>query len=340
MNNERVDFLKKVKQETMKDIGERAFLEQIRDLVDLNLLHSNDDASAIELPSGEILVINVDMLVSKTDVLPGMTFEQLGKKAVTMSISDIVAKGATPIGCLASVGFPLDMEVSKAKEIIQGVRKQCEEYNTLFLGGDLNETDDTIVDIVSFGLCKKDEIISRKGAKPDDLLFSTGLFGLTSLGYKLLLKKHKLPMDLKKRVIKSVYEPKARIAYLNLLTKIPISSCMDSSDGLLVTLEELSNINKMGIDVTDVPIESKVESFSKKDDQNPLNLVFIGGEEFELIFSISGEFEQQLLKHVKDSNLFVKKIGYYTENHSNVIISDSRFSEYSLLNEGFQHFKK
>jgi len=340
MNNERVDFLKKAKNEIMKDIGERAFLEQIRNLVDLNLLHSNDDASAVELPSGEILVINVDMLVSKTDVLPGMTPEQLGKKAVTMSISDIVAKGVTPIGCLASVGFPLDMEVSKAKEIIQGVRKQCEDYNTLFLGGDLNETDDVIVDVVSFGLCKKNEIISRKGAKHDDLLFSTGMFGLTSLGYKLLLKKHELPIDLKEKVIKSVYEPKAKINYLDLLMKVPINSCMDSSDGLLVTLEELSNINRMGIDITNVPIDSQVESFSIKEDQNPLDLVFNGGEEFELIFSISGEFEKQLLKHAKDNNLFVKKIGFFTENYGNIIISDSRFSKYSISNEGFQHFKK
>ena len=139
--------MKKEKNEKMKDIGERVFLRRISNLVDESLLQFNDDASAISLPSGDIMVINVDMLVFKTDVLPGMSFEQIGRKAVTMSISDIVAKGAKPHGCLASLGLTPDTETISGQNILKGVKNQCSFYNTKFLGGDLNECTDVVLDI-------------------------------------------------------------------------------------------------------------------------------------------------------------------------------------------------
>ena len=145
----------------MEDVGERAFLKRIRDLVDESLLQFNEDASAVMLPSGEVLVINVDMLVFKTDVLPGMSFEQVGKKAVTMSVSDIIAKGAKPYGCLASLGLKSDTKTVDAQSILKGVKEQCSYYGTKFLGGDLNESSDIVLDVVTYGICESNRLIPR-----------------------------------------------------------------------------------------------------------------------------------------------------------------------------------
>ena len=142
--------MKKQTTRKMKQIGEKLFLSKIANLVDTPILDYNEDASTFALESGKILVINADMLVFQTDVLPGMSDKQIGQKAVTMSVSDIVAKGTKPLGCLASIGFPSNLEISRAMDVIQGIRDQCNEYDILYLGGDLNETDDIIVDIVSF----------------------------------------------------------------------------------------------------------------------------------------------------------------------------------------------
>ncbi|MHA1953410.1 MAG: thiamine-phosphate kinase [Candidatus Heimdallarchaeaceae archaeon] len=331
--------MKKVSNEKMEDVGERAFLKRIRNLVDESLLPFNEDASAVLLPSGEVMVINVDMLVFKTDVLPGMSFEQVGKKAVTMSVSDIIAKGAKPHGCLASLGLKSDTKTENAQSILKGVREQCSYYGAKFLGGDLNESSDIVLDVVSFGVCEKEDLLLRKGAKDGDLLFSTGLFGLTSLGYKLLLENQEIPADLEIKVLTSVFEPKAKMEYLDLLKTIPVSSCMDSSDGLLITLKELSDINNMGIDVTNVPIDSQVESFIDKIKQNPLDLTFSGGEEFELIFSVSREFKEKLIKQARKNKLFLKMIGSFNKNHKNIIVTDKKFSMYNIPDEGFEHFK-
>lgn len=323
----------------MEDVGERVFLKRIRDLVDESLLQFNDDASAVLLPSGEVMVINVDMLVFKTDVLPGMSFEQVGKKAVTMSVSDIIAKGAKPYGCLASLGLKPDTKTENAQSILKGIKEQCSYYGAKFLGGDLNESSDIILDVVSYGICKNNRLIPRKGVKNGDLIYSTGLFGLTSLGFRTLLKDLELPSSLKKETLFSVYEPIARIDFLPLFDSFDINICMDSSDGLLITLTDLSQINNLGIAVNNVPIHTDVLSFAEDNNLNPLELAFKGGEEFELIFAIDSAKRKNFQQKAEQLGLLIHSIGEFNEDEKGIIIKDSRFNDFDIPKEGFEHFK-
>ncbi len=322
----------------MGDIGERNFLLDIANLVDSPVLSFNEDASALQLSEDTILVINADMLVNLTDVLPGMTSNQIGRKAVTMSVSDIVAKGVNPIGCLASVAFPDDLEVVSAKEIIKGIKDQCTEYNIQFLGGDLNESSDIIIDAISFGTCSKESLIPRIGVDAGDILYTTGYFGLTSLGFQFLLRNIYLTEELKSIVLESVYNPKAKIQYLSLFQKIKVKICMDSSDGLIVTLGDLSKLNGMGIKITEIPIHPKVSDYAKATKVNPLALVFGGGEEFELVFAISPDDEQQLIEEAQKQNLVLKRIGEFSDKFEGVKNQDNKYKDYDLPLKGYEHF--
>jgi len=324
----------------LKDVGERGFLKKIASIVDETELGFNEDASAFSLPSKDLLVMNIDMLVNKTDVLPGMSYEQMGKKAVTMSVSDVIAKGAQPQGCLVSLGVPGDTQVKDAYELLEGVKKQCNFYDILFLGGDLNETDDMIVDVFSFGVCKSDQVISRKGVQDGDIIYSTGLFGLTSLAFQILLENQSVSGDLREQSLNSVYEPKARIDVLELFKQLPIKVCMDSSDGLLVTLYELSQINKMGIEIDNVPIHQKVLEFSLERESNPLDYAFKGGEEFELIFAVGPEIEDSLKEKAEKLRIRINQIGSFKKSIDGIKIRDSRLLEYELPDMGFEHFRK
>ncbi len=330
--------MKEGKKPSLKDIGEKQFLSKISQYVDTPFLDFNDDASAIELASGELLVINIDMLVRGTDVLPGMSSLQIGRKAVTMAVSDIIAKGVTPIGCLASVGFPPDIAIDEAKTIIHGIKEQCSSYECLFLGGDLNESKETIVDIVAFGTCGKINFISRKGAISGDILYSTGLFGFNALGFEMLLNGKFVEVPLRKQILESVYEPKAKIEFLDILQELPIKICMDSSDGLLVTLTDLSILNNLGINITTIPIQLEAKDFAEKNDINPLDLVFRGGEEFDLVFAVSPDLVETVERKVEDMGLEIYKLGFFDENLKGLTITDDAFSHYKFPESGFEHF--
>jgi thiamine-monophosphate kinase len=323
----------------MKDIGERDFLQKIANLVDNPVLDFNDDASAIHISDDIILVINADMLVKKTDVLPGMSSNQIGRKAVTMSVSDIIAKGVKPIGCLASVAFPKDLEIETANAIIEGIKEQCAEYEAKYLGGDLNEGDDVIIDIVSFGTCSEKTLIPRVGVESGDILYTTGYFGLTQLGFMYTLQAKEISNKLKGIVLDSVYRPKAKIEYLSLLQTTDVKICMDSSDGLIITLTDLSKLNKMGIEISNVPIHPEIIAFVKKNDLNPLDCVFDGGEEFNLVFAISPENEQFLVEEAQKQNLLLIKLGYFTDGFEGIKITHDEYKGFNLSTKGYEHFK-
>ncbi len=325
-------------EKTLGEVGERKFLSLISNLVDTSILDFNDDASAIVLPSEKLLVINSDMLVQQTDVLPGMSFKKIGMKAITMSVSDLIAKGAKPLGCLLSVGFPSNLSISDAKAIIEGAKEQCIVYGCKLLGGDTNESSEIIVDATSFGICEKSEIISRKGVQEGDLIYTTGLFGLTSIGFKILLEELEAEDSLREKALDSVYNPIARKEYLNLFDKMNIKICMDSSDGLSYTLSDLSSINDIGINVSSVPIHPLVLEFVEDSDLNPLELVFNGGEEFELVFAVAPTDKDSLEKTATNLGLTIYQIGEFSTSNKGIKISDNRFSKYQLSVKGFQHF--
>jgi thiamine-monophosphate kinase len=158
------------------------------------------------------------------------------------------------------------------------------------------------------------------------------------MGFKILLEELEIKGSLREKALDSVYKPIARKEYLNLFKKINIKICMDSSDGLSYTLSDLSSINNIGTNVSSVPIHPLVLEFVEQSDLNPLELVFNGGEEFELIFAVAPTDKNLLEKEANKLGLFIYQIGEFSTKNKGIKISDSRFSKYQLSIRGFQHF--
>jgi thiamine-monophosphate kinase len=278
----------------VSDIGERMLIQRVmRHLTQMpNMpLPFWDDASALHVGDGRVAVINTDMLVWSTDVPVGMTPFQAARKTVVMNISDLAAKGVKPLIFMPSVGIPADYLVSDMEDIARGFESGSREYDTYVVGGDTNEACDMIISGVAIGLTEENKLMLRSGgSKPGDILATTGLFGLTSCGFKHLLEGHELPSELKSEVLNSIYMPSARVAEgLTLADTGIVTSCIDSSDGLAVSLYDLSRSTGLGYILNDVPIHPAVKLFAKVNNLNPVDLALYGGEEYELVFTFNPE---------------------------------------------------
>ena len=98
-----------------------------------------------------------------------------------------------------------------------------------------------------YGVAQKSSLMLRTGAKPGDILAVTGLFGKPSAGLRLLLNDCKAPEVLGKRLLESVFLPKAHLAEgLALADCGAVSASMDSSDGLAWSLHELGRLSNVG----------------------------------------------------------------------------------------------
>lgn len=275
---------------TAQDLGERRIIQHImKHLSHMpgTILPNWEDASALSLGDGRALVVNTDMLVWQTDIPKGMTSFQAARKSVVMTISDLGAKGVQPIAFMPSIAVPRNYEVSEIEELSKGFEKGAKEYDSYVIGGDTNEACDIIINGIALGIGNEEILMKRNGAVPGDVLATTGSFGETSAAFKILLEGYRVSKKLKQHLVESVFMPKARIKEGIALAKSGIiTSCIDSSDGLSISLHDLKRSTGFGYKLTSLPISKEAEKFASIHNLNKIDLTLYGGEEYELIFTV------------------------------------------------------
>ena len=323
-----------------KELGEKKiiklFLECLEQMPNMQLPFG-DDASAVDLGTNKLAVINMDMLVSKTDVPKTMSIWQAARKAVIMNISDLAAKGAQPKVILSSIGIPPNMTNTDIQQIGNGLNAGAREYNTYILGGDTNEASDLVISCMALGVCHKNHLIKRGGAEPGDYLATTGSFGKTAAGLKILINGLSAPKN-SKELVESVLMPKARVKEgLTLAQSKAATASIDSSDGLAWSLHELSHASNVGFRLDKVPIAPEVESYAELHGFDPLELALYGGEEYELLVTVKPKLWQTAQKAVETVGGNLTKLGQVTEDRQILLGTDEK--TVVIEARGWQHFK-
>jgi len=323
-----------------KELGERKIIELILNCIDQmpNMpLPFGDDASAVDLGTDKLAVINMDMLVRKTDVPKAMSLWQAARKAVIMNISDLAAKGAKPLALLASIGVPPDLTKTDILQIGNGLNAGAREYNTYIVGGDTNEASDLIISCMALGVCHKHRLIKRSGAKPGDYVAVTGSFGKTASGLKILVDGLSAP-EMGRALVDSVLMPKARVKEgLVLARSQAATASIDISDGLAWSLHELSRASIVGFRLDNLPIAPEVERFADIHGFDSVELALYGGEEYELLVTIKPELWQKAAKAVETVGGSLTKIGVVTKEKHLLLKTDEK--TVSIEARGWEHFK-
>ncbi len=292
---------------------------------------------------GKCLVLNSDMFNATTDAPKQMNFYQMGLKSVLMNLSDLIVKGVKPEGIIVSLGLPNDLPIVNFKRLIEGIVDFSNRWDINYLGGDLNTSKEIIINPTVFGFKNPKEIIYRKGINPGDVLAINNKFGLTGVGFDILLHRDVNIKDFSKyRVaINSVLEPNdlGKESYILADNKLATAS-IDSSDGLSKTLKDLTLSNpNLGfeIDFNDNLIHEKAIEYSKEFSISLEKLVFEGGEEFIHLFAIDPDdfVKAQRLVKSKGGRLF--RVGKAISDEKIYFLKKGKRS--IIKNQGYEHFK-
>ena len=327
---------------TLREIGERKLVERMIKLFEPMPnapMEFWDDASGVNIDGGKVAILQTDMLVWETDVPPGMTFRQAGRKAVVMSVSDLAAKGVQPIAILPSLGLPKNLKTEEAEEIARGLNQGAREYGAWIIGGDTNEAKDIIINCTAFGICERGKIMKRSGAKPGDILATTGEFGKTAAGLKILLEEIPVQEKLRKTLIQSVLMPKARLREgIALAQTGAVTASIDSSDGLAMSLHDLSRSSGVGFTIEKLPTAEEAKKFAETQNMNPEQLTLYGGEEYELVFTVKPQLIEEVKKALKKVGTQLIEIGHATKERR--IILKTEEEEKPIPPKGWNHFTK
>lgn len=325
-----------------RGLSEREIIEKIWKHLDVMpgmVVPFGDDVSAVRLDEMKIAVLKTDMLVAETDVPSNMNLWQAARKAVVMNVSDFAAKGVKPLAILVSLGVPRKLAVEeKIEQIAEGLNAGAREYNTYILGGDTNEAADLTISISLFGITRKDKLMLRSGAKPNDLVAVTGLFGKTAAGLKILLEEVKTLKETRDALINAVLMPKARLREgLALSETGAVTASIDSSDGLAWSLYEIAKASNVGFKINKVPLAREVEKFAEINGLNSLDLTFYGGEEYELVLTVKPKLWRKAKESVEKVGGELILIGEVTAEKE--VVLEVNGERQVIEPKGWEHFK-
>jgi thiamine-monophosphate kinase len=297
-----------------------------------------DDVSAAQLPGDEMAVLKTDMLVAATDIPNGMSLYDAARKAIVMNISDFASKGAMPTAAVVALGLPKELANKDAvAEIADGLNDGAREYGAYIIGGDTNETSDLIISVSLFGTAKS-ALMLRCGARAGDIVAVTGLFGKTSAGLRLLEGNCKATAKVRDVLVDAVFHPNARLREgLALRGYDYVSSSMDSSDGLAWSLHELARNSKVGFLLDKLPVAPEVREFAKTNRLDETDLVFYGGEEYELVLTVKPEKWEEAKNVVETIGGCLITIGKATYEREVVLEVDG--VKRVIEPRGWEHFK-
>lgn len=263
---------------------------------DAEIIKINEDASSY-------LAVTIDSIVE--EIKSGLYDNPylIGWMSVIVNISDLAAVGANPLGILISQIIPSDYRSEDLKNLQLGIKDACRKCGTFILGGDTNTGENLIITGTAVGILENKKFNSRIGCQRDDIIYSTNSLGRgNAFAISRFFNRGNHNLE---------FLPCSGINYCRLI-KGYASACMDTSDGVISTLDQLMRLNNIGFKLDD-DWENKIDKESLElavSSSIPAWLLLAGYHgEFELIFSIPKKLEEEFLFNAKKINWHPLKLG-------------------------------
>ena len=301
-------------------------------------LSLTNDAAFLDLKRK--MVVSTDMMIEGQHFNKNYDPKVLAKKLLRINLSDIAAMGAKPYGYLLNLSVPGPNPINWIKRFVSGLKEDHKKFKLKLFGGDLSKSPIIFLSASIFGLVDKG-IHKKMSAREGSEIFVSGNLGNASLGYNLLnnrrLNLQKIDARSKDYLIKKLYLPQPRIGLGSSLLGC-VDFCTDISDGLLKELNKIALFSGLQANVffSKIPISRVVKNIlkSSNDKKKIWNLIFSGGEDYELLFS-TNQRKLEILKKKKEKEIY--KIGFFSKGIG-VRIFDKNGKTIDFQNKGFSHF--
>lgn len=329
------------------EIGEFGFIDSIKGKCDIPIKGVikgiGDDCAVLGSRAGRVLLFTTDMLVEDIHfVIDRIPFFQLGRKAVAVNLSDIAAMGGRPLVALISLAIPVETEVEAIQELYGGMRDICEHYDLTIGGGDtVASPDKLVINLSVIGDARENEVLYRSGASPGDKIYLTGYVGDSVAGLKIVRNEITPPKGTGGYFIKAHNDPTPLIETGRSIAASGLASAMiDLSDGLLSDLGHICEESRVGalLFAEKIPLSSELKLLAGGAGFNPLDLAISGGEDYQLLFTVSAKNERGIEKLFKEHDLTPPyPIGEIEQGPCiRIVKADGSVAE--LQPKGFNHF--
>lgn len=227
-----------------------------------------DDCAVLNVDGGQDLLVTTDTLVEDVHfVRAGLSPDDLGWKALAVSISDVAAMGGRAQEAVVAASFPPSAAEDFADGVLRGLVACAERYGVALVGGDTTGSKGPVVITTTvLGRVPRGRAVLRSGARPGDAVAVTGALGGSLLGRHLRVT------------------PRQEEA-LTLVQGDGVHAMIDLSDGLSSDLFHVLRASGVGaeIDAARVPLHDDARRAARADGRTALTHALDDGEDFELL---------------------------------------------------------
>jgi thiamine-monophosphate kinase len=251
-----------------------------------------DDAATLTPPPGCDLVLKTDGVIAGVHFFPDDPPDTVAKKVLRMNLSDLAAKGATPLGFLLALALPEGVADSWLAPFARGLGEDAHAFGCPLLGGDTDHTPGPIsVSIAAFGAVPHGRMLRRAGAAPGHRVLVTGTIGDAALGLKLrhdpaAAKRWGLDPSQREHLGSRYLVPQPRNALAEAL-RLHASAGMDVSDGLVGDLAKLCRASGIAAEVecARLPLSAAATAALAKE-PGLIETVLTGGDDYEVLATV------------------------------------------------------
>ena len=297
-------------------------------------LNLSDDAAILKIFKSKNLVISVDNFIYGIHCPDYINISSAVNRAILVAVSDLSAMAAKPYCIFISITLnKLTISNKLLKDLQIGINNALKTSKTMLGGGDLctsSQPASFSVTVVGEGV--KKNILTRKGAKPEELLCVSGNIGDAKIGLDMLIKKNNFSEGLLKNYfIKKFLNPPFRNDFARSISRY-VTSCIDISDGLIVDSSKLAlNSNcSLNINSKAIPISMKAKKIIKNKALSLYDLIS-AGDDYELAFSLNKKNLKVIERIANKKKVKISVIGKFSKG-KRILLDNKVFSR------GYTHF--
>ena len=199
---------------------------------------------------GETFVFTHDMMIEGVHWLRDGDAADVAWKLVARNLSDLAAKGATPVGAL--LGFTLAGDSAWDARFAEGLAQVCARFDLPLLGGDSGAVPPgsaRVLGLTAIGRAARGAP-ARSGARPSDTLWLVGEIGAAFAGYRHLTGAGAATDG----EVTHFLRPTPRLAEGQALARAGASAMCDVSDGLLRDATHIAEASGVTLAIERAPV--------------------------------------------------------------------------------------
>lgn len=301
-------------------------------------LNLRDDVALIAGRGGEQYVLKADAIVEGVHFFADDPPADVARKLLRVNLSDLAAKGATPVGYLLTMALPKSRDDRWLAAFSRGLAADRRKYRIGLFGGDSVATrGPTVLSLAAIGRVAQGRAILRDGARPGDMVYVSGTLGDAALGLAALKGRLSRVSRAARHHLERRYRlPEPRLGLGRRLVGLARAAA-DISDGLVADLGHVCTASDVGavIEAARLPLSVAARSVIARSPRQ-IRAALTHGDDYEIVFTAPSNAAGRIAAAARAAGVRVTAVGRIVAGRG-VCVLDAKGRQLRLSRGGYRH---